>query len=79
MRLARQFVPLFPQERIWLPLEMAIDSGIAATSEILGWWLRHPRNAYSVEQVADYLDALVVGPLTLSKPPKRPALVKRRK
>ncbi len=47
-----------------LPVELGAVSGVAATIEILAWWLRQPVDAYSAEDVAEFLDRLVVAPAT---------------
>ncbi len=44
-----------------LPMEVGVVSGVAATIEILSWWLRQTE-VVSVEQVAEYLDRLTVRP-----------------
>jgi AcrR family transcriptional regulator len=46
----------------WLPVELGAVYGVAATIEILAWWLRQSPGAYSTDQVAQFLDQLVVGP-----------------
>ena len=47
-----------------LPLELGAVYGVGATIEILTWWLRRPAGEYSVAQVAEFLDQLVVVPAT---------------
>lgn len=47
-----------------LPVELGTVCGVAATIEILAWWLRRPDGEYSAEQVAEFLDRLVVAPAT---------------
>lgn len=57
----------------WLPVELGAVYGVAATMEILGWWLRRPRGEFGIEHIAEILDRLVVAPAvgTLSaKAPK---------
>ncbi len=51
----------------WLPVELGAVHGVAATIEILTWWLRRPADEYSAEQVAEFLDRLVVAPATASR------------
>ena len=48
----------------WLPVELGAVYGVAASIEILTWWLRRPAGEYSVEQVAEFLDRLVVAQAT---------------
>ncbi len=50
----------------WLPVELGAVYGVAGCIEILAWWLRRPAGEYSAEQVAEFLDRLVVGPATAS-------------
>jgi AcrR family transcriptional regulator len=50
--------PPFPAD---LPLDLCAVWGVAATAEILAWWLRQEDPA-SVEVVAGYLDRLAVRP-----------------
>lgn len=44
-----------------IPLDLGTVWGVAATIEILAWWLRQPE-VVSVEQVAEFLDRLAVRP-----------------
>jgi AcrR family transcriptional regulator len=46
----------------WLPVELGAVYGVAATMEILGWWLRRPPGEFSIEHIAEILDRLVVAP-----------------
>lgn len=48
----------------WIPVELGAVYGVSATIEILSWWLREPTGAYTAEQVAEFLDRLVVAPAT---------------
>jgi AcrR family transcriptional regulator len=59
----------------WLPVELGAVYGVAATVEILGWWLRRPAGEMSTEAIAEILDRLVVGPAvgTLAAKPGRKA------
>jgi AcrR family transcriptional regulator len=63
IRLARQWAPKVRTSR-WIPVELGTVSGVAATIEILSWWLHRPAGEYSAEQVAEFLDRLVVAPAT---------------
>jgi AcrR family transcriptional regulator len=48
----------------WLPVELGTVCGVAAAIEIIAWWLRQPIDEYTEEQVAVFLDRLVVAPAT---------------
>jgi AcrR family transcriptional regulator len=48
----------------WIPVELGTVYGVGATIEILTWWLRTPAGDYTPEQVAEFLDRLVVAPAT---------------
>jgi AcrR family transcriptional regulator len=48
-------------ESQWLPTDLGVIFGVAATVEILAWWLRQAPN-YSVERIAEILDRLVITP-----------------
>lgn len=50
-------------------MELGANHGVAATIEILAWWLRNP-GAQSAEQVADVLDRLVLQPLLAGSFPR---------
>jgi AcrR family transcriptional regulator len=50
----------------WIPVELGAVYGVTATIEILAWWLRRPAGEYTSEQVAEFLDRLVVAPATSS-------------
>jgi AcrR family transcriptional regulator len=50
-----------------LPVELGAVYGVGGAIEILTWWLRTPAGEYSEEQVAEFLDRLVVGPTTTFK------------
>lgn len=45
----------------WLPTELGVAYGVAATIEIIAWWLRQGR-AVPVEQIAEIHDRLVLTP-----------------
>jgi AcrR family transcriptional regulator len=62
IRLASEGANRVRTNRGWLPVELGAVYGVAATVEILGWWLRRPAGEFSVEQIAEILDRLVVGP-----------------
>jgi AcrR family transcriptional regulator len=47
-----------------LPVDLGAIYGVAGAIEILTWWLRTPLGEYSEEQIAEFLDQLVVGPTT---------------
>jgi AcrR family transcriptional regulator len=49
----------------WVPAELGVNFGVAATLEIFDWWLRKP-NAFSVDEVAEVLDRLVVSPISVA-------------
>jgi AcrR family transcriptional regulator len=51
----------------WLPVELGAVYGVTAAIEILAWWLRRPAGEYPVEQVAEFLDRLVVAPATAAR------------
>ena len=51
----------------WLPVELGAVYGVTASIEILTWWLRRPAGEYPAEQVAEFLDRLVVAPATAAK------------
>jgi len=53
----------------WLPVELGANHGVAATIEILAWWLRNP-GAQSAEQIAGVLDRLVLQPLMAGSSPR---------
>jgi AcrR family transcriptional regulator len=56
----------------WLPVELGAVYGVTAAIEILTWWLRRPAGEYPAEQVAEFLDRLVVAPATASKRARGP-------
>lgn len=49
----------------WLPTELGVLYGVAATIEIIAWWLRQGR-AVPVEQIAEIHDRLVLTPTVAS-------------
>jgi AcrR family transcriptional regulator len=63
IRLAKQWAPKVRTSH-WIPVELGTVYGVAAAIEILSWWLHQPAGEYSAEQVAEFLDRLVVAPAT---------------
>jgi AcrR family transcriptional regulator len=63
VRLAREGAA-YIETSSWVPVELGAVYGVAATIEILAWWLRTAEGEYSAEQVAEFLDRLVVAPAT---------------
>lgn len=61
IRLATQNSALLGDPRSWLPVELGAIYGVTATVEILTWWLRG-HDEFSVEQIAEIVDRLVVVP-----------------
>lgn len=59
---SRQNQHVLPLPDSSLPLSLSIAFGASATVEILSWWLDEGRR-YSAEEVAVFLDRLVVGPV----------------
>ncbi len=57
----------------WLPVGLGAVYGVAATTEILAWWLRRPKGESSEEQIAEILDRLVVTPALGVIGSKRPS------
>lgn len=58
---ARQRGPTHIRLDAWLPTELGVLYGVAATIEIIAWWLRQGR-AVPVEQIAEIHDRLVLTP-----------------
>jgi AcrR family transcriptional regulator len=58
---ARQRGPSHIRLDTWLPTELGVLYGVAATIEIIAWWLRQGR-AVPVEQIAEIHDRLVLTP-----------------
>ena len=50
----------------WVPVELGAVYGVSATVEILAWWLRSP-NDFTVNQLAEIIDRLVVTPIVGGK------------
>lgn len=61
IRLSIQKGPTKLPRRSWLPVELGAHFGVAATIEIISWWLKRP-DELSPSQVATILDRLVVTP-----------------
>lgn len=63
LRQARRISPLKTPgaRRTWLPDDLRIIYGVCSTVEILAWWLQ-TRKEFTVEQVAEILDRLVIAP-----------------
>ena len=59
---ARQTQDLMPLPRLSFPQSLSIGFGASATVEILAWWLSEGRQ-HGVEEVAEYLDRLVISPV----------------
>lgn len=51
----------------WMPVELGVVYGVSAAIEILTWWLRTPEGTHTPEQVAEFLDRLVVTPATAGR------------
>ncbi|MBW8783595.1 MAG: TetR/AcrR family transcriptional regulator [Novosphingobium sp.] len=52
----------------WLPLDLGVAYGVAATVEIIAWWLRN-RDDFSVERIAAVHDRLVLRPTVTGATP----------
>lgn len=68
IRQMRQLAMAQTQFESWLPGDLRVAFAVAATLEILAWWLEE-RQPASVEQIADILDRLVVTPSLSDAPP----------
>jgi AcrR family transcriptional regulator len=64
------------REHRWLPLELGAVFGVGASLDILAWWLKKP-DEFTPEQMAEYIDRLVVTP-TLGQTSTVPARQKPR-
>jgi len=63
IRQAKELPRWRTRTRAWLPTELKIVYSVAALFEVLAWWL--PRRRYfTVEQVAEILDRLIIAPMT---------------
>jgi AcrR family transcriptional regulator len=65
MRQASQTPSLQIPPRAWLPDDLSTIFGVCATVEILAWWLQKGHQ-FSVEQVAEIIDRLVITPAVRS-------------
>lgn len=45
-----------------IPVELAVAFGVSSVVEILSWWLQH-RNQFTVEDIADIVNRLVIQPI----------------
>lgn len=61
IRQARQIPPLPSKSSTWLPDDLKVIYGVCSTVEIVAWWLQ-PGNDFTIEQVAEILDRLVIAP-----------------
>jgi len=59
---AKQTQDVMPLPNLSLPQGLSIGFGASATVEVLAWWLSEG-GQYGVEDVATYLDRLVIGPV----------------
>lgn len=62
IRQARLMPSLPASGSTWLPDDLKIIYGVSATVEILAWWLQR-RHDFTIEQVAEILDRLVIAPM----------------
>jgi AcrR family transcriptional regulator len=60
----------------WLPGDLRVAFSVAATLEILAWWLEQTESV-SIEQMADILDQLVVAPSLADAPDFKTVTVKQ--
>jgi AcrR family transcriptional regulator len=65
IRQASQTPSLQIPPRAWLPDDLSTIFGVCATVEILAWWLQKGHD-FSVEQVAEIIDRLVITPAVKS-------------
>jgi AcrR family transcriptional regulator len=63
IRGAKQIVQQRGQINVGLPVDLAAAWVFAGLFEILAWWLRQPED-YSVRNVSQFLEVLVLGPST---------------
>jgi AcrR family transcriptional regulator len=61
IRQTGQIPPAEAKPDSWLPADLRVVYGVSATVEILAWWLSR-RDVYSVGQIAEILDRLVITP-----------------
>jgi AcrR family transcriptional regulator len=55
-------VPRVRTKSTWLPTDLRVVYGVAALFEVLAWWLPK-RREFTIEQVAEILDRLVIAPM----------------
>jgi AcrR family transcriptional regulator len=58
MRVALEIAASRPRANPWLPLDLAVPFVASGTFEILGWWMKQPKD-YPVSNVARLFDALI--------------------
>jgi AcrR family transcriptional regulator len=68
---SRQTQDVMPLPNLTFPKSLSIGFGAAATVEVLAWWLSEGRQ-YRVEEVAAYLDRLVIEPVVTDKERQAP-------
>ena len=61
LRQAKQIPPQRSNPDSWLPDDLRVIYGVSSTVEILTWWLQR-REDFTVDQVAEILDRLVIAP-----------------
>jgi AcrR family transcriptional regulator len=64
---SRQTQDVMPLPKLSFPQSLSIGFGASATVEILGWWLTEEGRQHGVEEVAEYLDRLVISPVVRGK------------
>jgi AcrR family transcriptional regulator len=61
MRISREIAAARPPPDSWLPAEVGVIITVSSTVELLAWWLRQ-EDTFSVEQIAEILDRVVISP-----------------
>lgn len=61
VRKAQQNAAARPNKQSWLPGDLSVVFSVAATIEILAWWLKQ-KEPPSVKRMAEILDRLVISP-----------------
>ncbi len=61
IRQARRLASEHPKKSSWLPNDLRVVYGVSSLFEILAWWLQTPEE-FSVDQVAEIIDRLVINP-----------------
>ncbi|MET0238764.1 MAG: TetR/AcrR family transcriptional regulator [Sphingobium sp.] len=69
IRQARIVTSKAPTRSNWLPGDLSTVWATGGCIDVLAWWLAQ-RDSYSVEQVAEIIDRLVVGPIVAAAEPK---------